>query len=162
VGWAISIPLQVMALFFFANCIEKQSLGLFWRLVIVSILMIFVRYLGEAQFMHATLAFLIGLIFWLYILGELFFGSMDQSIRKSLNEPVQRAYFWLRLIVTVGWAIYPLGNFITSFGGYTDAGGLSVAYNLADFINRMAFSLTILSAAVMASGGLASEGGDDA
>ncbi len=157
VGWAISIPLQVMALYFFANCMEKQSLGLFWRLVVVSILMIFVRYLGEAQFMHTTLAFLIGLIFWLYILGELFFGSMDQSIRKSLNEPVQRAYFWLRLIVTVGWAIYPLGNFITSFGGYTDAGGLSVAYNLADFINRMAFGLAILSAAV-----LASEGGENA
>jgi sensory rhodopsin len=145
VGWAVSIPLQVMALYFYANRVERQTTGLFWRLVVVSILMIFVRYLGEAGFMHATLAFLIGLIFWLYILGELYFGRMDDSIRKSGTDPVRRGYFWLRLIVTVGWAIYPLGNFITSFGGYSDDGSLSVTYNLFDFLNRMVFGVAILA-----------------
>ena len=64
---------------------------------------------------------------------------------------MQRGYFWLRLIVTVGWAIYPLGNFITSFGGYVDDGALSVAYNLADFLNRMAFGLAVLATGVLAS-----------
>lgn len=151
VGWTISMPLQVLALYFFAQQSGKLGLGLFWRLVVVSILMVFVRYLGEAAYMHATLAFLIGLVFWLYILGELFFGRMDEVIRASLNAPVQRGYFWLRLIVTVGWAIYPLGNFITSFGGYVDDGALSVAYNLADFLNRMAFGAAILATAMIAS-----------
>ncbi|MDE3238049.1 MAG: bacteriorhodopsin [Paracoccaceae bacterium] len=150
VGWAISMPLQVIALYFFARQAGKVGIGLFWRLVVVSVLMVFVRYLGEAGFMHPTLAFLIGLIFWLYILGELFFGRMDEVIRGSLNRPMQRGYFWLRLIVTVGWAIYPLGNFITSFGGYVDDGSLSVAYNLADFINRMAFGLAVLATGVLA------------
>ncbi len=150
VGWAISMPLQVIALYFFAQQAGKMGIGLFWRLVVVSILMVFVRYLGEAGFMHPTLAFLIGLIFWLYILGELFFGRMDEVIRGSLNRPMQRGYFWLRLIVTVGWAIYPLGNFITSFGGYVDDGALSVAYNLADFLNRMAFGLAVLATGVLA------------
>lgn len=152
VGWAISMPLQVLALFFMAAGVGKLGQGLFWRLVVVSILMVFVRYLGEAQYMHATLAFLIGLVFWLYILGELFFGRMDEVIRGSLNEPVQRGFFWLRLIVTVGWAIYPLGNFITSFGGYVDDGALSVAYNIADFLNRMAFGVAVLAAAMIDSG----------
>ncbi|MCB1462241.1 MAG: bacteriorhodopsin [Nitratireductor sp.] len=152
VGWAISMPLQVLALFFMAASVGKLGPGLFWRLVVVSTLMVFVRYLGEAQYMHATLAFLIGLVFWLYILGELFFGRMDEVIRGSLNEPVQRGYFWLRLIVTVGWAIYPLGNFITSFGGYVDDGALSVAYNIADFLNRMAFGVAVLAAAMIDSG----------
>lgn len=149
VGWAISMPLQVLALYFFAARMGKLGMGLFWRLVVVSILMVFVRYLGEAQFMHATLAFLIGLVFWLYILGELFFGRMDEAIRGSLNQPVQRGYFWLRLIVTVGWAIYPLGNFITSFAGYVDDGSLSVAYNIADFLNRMAFGVAVLASAML-------------
>ena len=152
VGWAVSMPLQVLALYFYAGREGKLGIGLFWRLVVVSILMVFVRYLGEAQYMHATLAFLIGLVFWLYILGELFFGRMDEVIRGSLNEPVQRGYFWLRLIVTVGWAIYPLGNFITSFGGYVDDGALSVAYNIADFLNRMAFGVAVLAAAMIDSG----------
>lgn len=151
VGWTISMPLQILALYFLAGQSGRQSAGLFWRLVVVSVLMVFVRYLGEAQFMHATLAFLIGLLFWLYILGELYFGKMDESIRAAGNSNVQRGYFWLRLIVTVGWAIYPLGNFITSFGGYADEGGVSVAYNLADFLNRMAFGVAVLATAVLAS-----------
>jgi sensory rhodopsin len=150
VGWVVSMPIQVLALFFMANCVGKVSIGLFWRLVVVSVLMVFVRYLGEAAYMHPTLAFLIGLIFWLYILGELFFGKMDLAIRDSLNKPVIRGYFWLRLIVTVGWAIYPLGNFITSFGGYQDGGALAVAYNVADFLNRMAFGAAVLSAGMLA------------
>lgn len=150
VGWVISMPIQVLALFFFAGSVGSVSIGLFWRLVAVSILMVFIRYLGEATYMNATLAFFIGLVFWLYILGELFFGQMDTCIRDSLNKPVIQAYFWLRLIIAVGWAIYPLGNFITSFGGYDDGGALSVAYNVTDFLNRMAFGAAILFAAVRA------------
>ena len=151
VGWAISMPVQVLALYFFVARCGKLGIGLFWRLAIVSVLMVFVRYLGEAGMMHATLAFLIGLVFWLYILGELFFGRMDEVIRASVNDHVQRGYFWLRLIVTVGWAIYPLGNFITSFAGYVDDGALSVAYNVADFLNRMAFGIAVLASAMLES-----------
>ena len=107
--------------------------------------MVFVRYLGEATFMHATLAFLIGLVFWLYILGELYFGRMDDVVRGSTGDHLRRGYFWLRLIVTVGWAIYPLGNFLTAFAGIVDDGSLSVAYNLADILNRMAFGVAVLA-----------------
>lgn len=152
VGWSISMPLQVLALFFMVQTAGHLSAGLFWRLVVVSVLMIFVRYLGEAQFMHATLAFLIGLVFWLYILGELYFGRMDDVVRASTGDYLRRGYFWLRLIVTIGWAIYPLGNFLTAFAGMTDDGSLSAAYNLADILNRMAFGV-----AVLATGALASE-----
>jgi len=153
VGWIISIPAQVAALYFFSRQAGRVPAALFWRFLVISVLMVFVRYLGEAGFMHATLAFLIGIVFWLYILGELFFGRMDEAVTNSKNPAVQRGYFWLRLIVTIGWAIYPLGNFITSFAGYVDQGGLSVAYNLADFLNRMAFGLAVLTTAVLASQG---------
>ncbi len=151
VGWIISIPVQVLALFFFARQVGDVANALYWRLVVVSVLMILVRYAGEAGFMHATLSFLIGIIFWLYILGELFFGRMDEVIGKSMNTHVQQGYFWLRLIVTIGWAIYPLGNFISSFGGFVDEGGLSVTYNVADFLNRITFGLTVLATAILAS-----------
>ncbi len=151
VGWAVSMPLQVLALYFFAGQAGRQSIGLFWRLVVVSVLMVFVRYLGEAEYMHATLAFLIGLVFWLYILGELYFGQMDEAVGASLAVPVQRGYFWLRLIMTIGWAIYPLGNFLTSFGGYVDTGAISVAYNLAEILNCMAFGVAVLASAALAS-----------
>ena len=32
----------------------------------------------------------IGLVFWLYILGELFFGKMDEAVRASPSERGQR------------------------------------------------------------------------
>ena len=74
------------------------------------------------------------------------------AVASSPSPATKRGYFWLRLIVTVGWAIYPLGNFITSFGGYADTGALSIAYNLMDIVNRMAFGVAVLSSAVLASG----------
>jgi bacteriorhodopsin len=151
VGWSVSMPLQVIALYFLAGTSGKLGAGLFWRLAVVAVLMVFVRYLGEAQFMHATLAFLIGLVFWLYILGELYFGRMDDVVRASTGDYLRRGYFWLRLIVTIGWAIYPLGNFLTAFAGMVDDGSLSVAYNLSDILNRMAFGVAILTTGILAS-----------
>lgn len=145
VGWAVSMPLQVIALYFMAGSAGRLGAGLFWRLVVVAVLMVFVRYLGEGAFMNPTLAFLIGLVFWLYILGELYFGRMDDAVRQAPGDAMRRGYFWLRLIVTVGWAIYPLGNFLTAFAGMVDDGSLSVAYNLADILNRMAFGVAVLA-----------------
>ena len=78
---------------------------------------------------------------------------MDNVISKSLKQPIIRGYFWLRIIVTIGWAIYPLANFIISFSEYVDAGGLSIAYNLTEFLNRMAFGLIILTSAVLVTKG---------
>ena len=130
--------------------IGAQSSVASMGLVVAAVLMVFVRYLGEAQLMHAALAFLIGLAFWLYILGELFFGRMDTAVRESDHDAIRRGYFWLRLIVTVGWAIYPLGNFIMSFGSFIDGGAISVTYNVADFLNRMTFGVAVLATAIMA------------
>ncbi|MNT62558.1 hypothetical protein D3C72_2002860 [compost metagenome] len=76
---------------------------------------------------------------------------MDDVVRGSTGDYLRRGFFWLRLIVTVGWAIYPLGNFLTAFAGIADDGSLSVAYNFADILNRMAFGIAVLSTAVLAS-----------
>ena len=153
VGWIISLPVLVAALYFFARNVGTVSVPLFWRLLVVSVLMVLFRYLGDAGIVYPALAFLISLAFWLFILGELFFGQMEEAVTKSTVASTKRGYFWLRLIVTIGWAIYPLGSFIISFGAYTDTGGLSVAYNLAAFVNLMAFGLTILTTAMLASQG---------
>lgn len=148
VGWMITVPVQVVALYFFVATVRTPSVALFWRLLVVAVLTILARYMGEAGFMHPTLAFLIGIVGWLYILGEAFFGQMSEIVARSGDARLQRGYFWLRLIVTIGWAIYPLGNFISSFGGGVDTGGLAIAYNLTDFVNRIAFGLAFLAVAL--------------
>jgi bacteriorhodopsin len=150
-GWMITIPVQVLALFFFVATAAAPSSALFWRLLVVAVITVLARYMGEAGFTHAALSFLIGIVGWLYILGECYFGRMNEIVVQSDDEVLQRGYFWLRLIVTIGWAIYPLCDFIANFGGGSDNGGRAVAYNLADFINRIAFALAILAVAMKAS-----------
>jgi len=65
------------------------------------------------------------------------------------------AFSAMRIIVTIGWAIYPLGYVFGYLTGGVDANSLNVIYNLADFVNKIAFGLVIWAAAVSASGGRA-------
>ena len=55
------------------------------------------------------------------------------------------------MIVTVGWAIYPLGYVFGYLTGGIDSTSLNVVYNLADFINKIAFGLVIWAAAMQGS-----------
>jgi high-affinity nickel permease len=59
----------------------------------------------------------------------------------------------MRWIVTVGWAIYPLGYFFGYLTGGADAVTLNVIYNIADVVNKIAFVAVIWAAAVASSGG---------
>ena len=95
IAWFITMPLQVVTLYFFINAMSPLSTWLFWRLLVVSVVMVLARYLGETNLMVPTLGFLIGLVAWLYILGEVFFGRMGEVSAKSANLGVHRGYFWL-------------------------------------------------------------------
>ena len=50
------------------------------------------------------------------------------------------------MIVTVGWAIYPLG-YLYGYMGSGDVQALNIIYNLADFVNKIAFGVVIWVAA---------------
>ena len=73
-------------------------------------------------------------------------------VAKSGNKSLATAFGALRMIVTVGWAIYPLGYVFGYLTGGVDAETLNVVYNLADFINKIAFGLVIWAAAMSGSG----------
>jgi bacteriorhodopsin len=64
---------------------------------------------------------------------------------------VQSAFNTMRWIVTVGWAIYPLGYFLGYLTGSDpkeSAGMLNIVYNLADVVNKIGFGLIIWNVAV--------------
>jgi bacteriorhodopsin len=148
VGWFVTTPVQVVTMYFFVCAVAAVPVGVFWRMLVAAILMVLARYMGEADWMYPTLGFLIALATWLYILGEIFFGAMSERIANHASRPVQRGYFWLRLILTIGWAVYPLCYFIASFAGGVEARDFIVTYNLADFVNVIAFGLIVLAVGV--------------
>ena len=148
VDWIIAQPVQILALYFVIRTVASTPTGLFWRLLIASVAMVLARYMGETGLLYPTLGFLIGLILWLYVLGEFYFGRLAEINAESGSESVQLGYFWLRLILTVGWALYPLAYLIVRLGSGAEVAKLSVIYNLADLINQIAFVLAVLATAI--------------
>jgi sensory rhodopsin len=146
--WMIAAPVQVLTLYFFIQAVSSTPTGLFWRLLIASVAMVLARYMGETDLLYPTLGFLIGLLLWLYLLGELYFGRMAEIAAQSASDPVRIGFFWLRLIVTIGWALYPLSFLIVRLGNGADVAKMSVIYNLADLINQVAFVLAVLAGAI--------------
>jgi bacteriorhodopsin len=146
--WMIAAPVQVLTLYFFIQTVSSTPTGLFWRLLIASVAMVLARYMGETDLLYPTLGFLIGLLLWLYLLGELYFGRMAEIAVQNASDPVRIGFFWLRLIVTIGWALYPLSFLIVRLGNGADVAKMSVIYNLADLINQIAFVLAVLAAAI--------------
>ena len=104
-------------------------------------------YAGEAGYILPFLGFLIWMVAWIYILYELFSGEPGIIVSRSSNEDLVKTFGTMRMIVTVGWAIYPLGYVFGYLTGGIDSNSLNVIYNFADFINKIAFGLVIWSAA---------------
>lgn len=148
VDWLVAVPVQVLALYFVIQTVASVPTGLFWRLLIASVAMVLARYMGESDLMYPTLGFLIGLVLWLYVLGEVYFGRLAEINANSGSDAVQLGFFWLRLIVTIGWALYPLSYLIVRLGSGADVAKLMAIYNLADLVNQIAFVLAVLATAV--------------
>jgi bacteriorhodopsin len=141
--WQLTVPLLVLTFHFLLSATSQPSPALFWRLLVSSTVLVAAGYLGAANFISPTLGFLVGLAGGLYILGELYLGEAGRLNSASDNKKLQSTYNALRLIVTIGWAIYPLAYFMEYLGGGVDGGSINLIYNLADFLNRIAFGLVI-------------------
>ena len=79
---------------------------------------------------------------------EIFSGEAGTAAAKSGNKAMSTAFSAMRMIVTIGWAIYPLGYLLGYLLGGVDANALNIIYNLADFVNKIAFGLVIWAAAM--------------
>jgi len=152
IDWLVTIPLQMVEFYLILAAVRKVPSGIFWRLLIGSLIMLIGGYLGEAGYIPATLGFVIFMAGWIYVLYEIFSGEAGKAAAKSGNKSFSTAFSALRVIVTVGWAIYPLGYVFGNLTGGVDANSLNVIYNFADFINKIAFGLIIWAAAVGSGG----------
>ena len=148
VDWLLTVPLQIVEFYLILAAIAVVPVALFWRLLIYSLIMLVFGYLGEAGFMNVTLAFIIGMAGWILILYEIFLGEASKINANSANEACQKAFNALRLIVTIGWAIYPIGYFVGYLMESSNPVAVNIIYNYADLINKTAFGLVIWAAAV--------------
>ena len=148
IDWLITVPLQIVEFYLILSAVRKVPTSMFWRLLVASLIMLIFGYLGEAGYISALLGWIIGTAAWVYIIFELFSGSAGKAMKSSGNKPLKTAFSAMRLIVTVGWAIYPLGYLLGYLAGGVDTNTLNIVYNLADFVNKIAFGLVIWSCAM--------------
>ena len=146
VDWLLTVPLQIVEFYLILAAITVVNASLFWRLFVASIVMLVFGFLGEVGTMSYWVGFGIGMAGWLYILYEIFAGEASKINAESGSAASQRAFNALRIIVSVGWAIYPIGYIL----GASDGGDnmLNLIYNLADLVNKIAFGVVIWAAAV--------------
>ena len=147
IDWLITVPLQIIEFYLIVAAVTAVSAGIFWRLLIASIVMLVGGYLGETGLWAPSVGFAVGMIAWVYIIYEIFLGETAAANAASGNSASQSAFNTIKWIVTVGWAIYPVGYAVGYFGGGVNNEALNIVYNLADLINKTAFGLAIWAAA---------------
>ena len=147
IDWLITVPLLMIEFYIILKAVGATvSNNSFWRLLVGTLVMLMGGYLGESQVISSTLGFIIGMIGWAVIIWEIFGGEASKAAES--NEGIKSAFNALRIIVLVGWAIYPLGYIFGYMLGSVDEGSLNIIYNLADFVNKILFGLIIWHVAV--------------
>ena len=147
--WLVTVPLQIIEFYLILAAVTVVPALLFWKLLGASLVMLIFGFLGEVQLIDATLGFVVGMAGWVYIIYEVFAGEASKLSLASNNKGGQFAFNSLRLILTAGWSIYPIGYFLGYLGGGADLGTVNVIYNIADLVNKTAFGLAIWAGATM-------------
>ena len=146
VDWIITVPLQIIEFYLILAAVGAVAGNVFWKLLGASLVMLIFGYLGEIGAMQVWLAFAIGMAGWIYIIWAIFAGDAQEKLSEA-PEGVQSAFKAMRLIVLVGWSIYPIGYVYGYAAEVVNEGALNGIYNIADFVNKIAFGLMIWAAA---------------
>ena len=152
IDWLITVPLQVSEFYLILAAIGAASAVLFWKLFGASIVMLVAGFLSESSIDAVegmeTPLFAIGVLAWLYIIYELWAGEAKEKVAAA-SEGTQFAFKAMAVILTIGWAIYPLGWIMGQSAGDTGIDRLNILYNIADVVNKTAFGMMVWYAATM-------------
>merc|ERR1711862_439788 len=118
------------------------------KLLVGTVCMLAFGYAGETKAINPWIGFFLGMCGWAFILFEIFAGESAQaSGAKNVSEAVKQSFNNMRLIVSLGWSIYPAGYFFGFLTGAVNDNILNVVYNIADFVNKIGFVLCCWSCA---------------
>lgn len=151
IDWLITTPLMLVNLMIILE-ITGDKRGVAMVIVAADIAMIVFGYFGErfsyipSMKFEAWVMFSLGMLAFILLLYMLY--STLGEVAKNKVLPVKQAFFNIRLVILIGWSIYPIA-FI--FGMLDDSDGFKVArdliYNFSDLINKVGLGLIALIAA---------------
>lgn len=165
IDWTLTVPLMCVE-FYLLTKAAGAKMGLLWKLIFASVLMLVAGYIGEAFVPlnadgtpgagatgHSVMWGVISTVGYIYILYTAWFGEVAQLANASNDAVVKKGVRTLAWFVLVGWAIYPIGYMCMPGGWLNEAFGWSSSnvdlfYNIADAINKIGFGLVVYNIAV--------------
>jgi len=151
IDWILTVPLMCVEFYLLTRPYGAKAKTLF-GLIAASVGMLVTGYIGEAIQPESTILWgVISTIFYLYIVYEVFFGSVAKLAKGSNNESLNQAMFLLKIFITLGWSVYPIGYMTMDGNLLAGLGNIDVIYNIADAINKIGFGLVIYYVAINSS-----------
>merc|ERR1719230_2036801 len=109
VDWLITVPLQIVEFYFILKGAGPVRSGLGTELFSMSLLMVFAGWAAENNITGKLPGFVIGMACWLYIVYNVTSGEASKLAAGMKSQASKDAFKSVRLIVSIGWIIYPLG-----------------------------------------------------
>jgi len=151
VDWLLTVPLMCVE-FYLITKKSGGTIGLLWKLILASVVMLVTGYFGETIYSDASVLWgVISGAAYFYIVYLVWFGEVAK-LATAASPAVAKANKTLGWFVLVGWAIYPLGYIVGTPGGLfgmsaesLGIGGLNmdIIYNIGDAVNKIGFGLVI-------------------
>ena len=155
VDWTLTVPLMCVE-FYLITKKAGAKMGLLWKLIFASVIMLVTGYLGETIYRESSVLWgVISGAAYFYIVWMVWRGDVAK-LANNAGGAVAKANGALAKFVIIGWGIYPIGYILGTAGGFfgMDLGiaaneeVLNLCYNLADAINKIGFGLVIYSLAI--------------
>jgi sensory rhodopsin len=154
VDWILTVPLMCVE-FYLITKKAGAKIGLLWKLIFASVVMLVTGYIGEAMNGDNYTSWIWGALSgaaYFYIVYLVWFGDVAK-LAQSSSVSVNKAVKTLGWFVLVGWAIYPLGYILGTDGGLfgmklvqnkaAAIAAMDIVYNIGDAINKIGFGLVI-------------------
>lgn len=151
VDWTLTVPLMCVEFYLLTKPFGAKG-GTLFKLIVASFAMLIFGFIGETSGIDNNIMWgVLSTLGYLYIVYEVFAGDIAKLARNSNSSSLGRAMFLLKIFITLGWSIYPIGYMVLPgnlLSGTFNVSSIDLFYNLADAINKIGFGLVIYSVAV--------------
>ena len=151
VDWTLTVPLMCVEFYLLTKPFGAKGSTLF-KLIIASIVMLVTGYIGETSGIDSNIMWgVLSTVGYLYIVYEVFAGDVAKLTKSSNSPALANAMFLMKIFITLGWSIYPIGYMVLPgnlLSGMFEVSSIDLFYNLADAINKIGFGLVVYSVAV--------------
>ncbi len=158
--WLLTVPLLVAELVVVSGVAKEKAKGITTKLAVAALLMVAFGYPGEtaaAGSDASMIYFVISMIFFIYILWNLFAGEVGQAL-KGQSGDIGTKLNNLRYVLLVTWAVYPIAYLLgdpesflaKAFGLEIDQSQtvIQVGYTIADILSKPGYGVLILGIAI--------------